>query len=421
MHGIRAQRGQTSAEYLGVVVVVAALVAGLAATGFPARVATSLTGAVCRIVAPGGCATPDAAAEAAADGVAEISDPARNAAPTFGTSGRDWDGDSINGIDLPPADATPAEIRAFFEALDPEAQAALVAKYPEVIGNLDGAPPEARYAANRLNIMREVERLEREGGSAQRIAQLRDMASEDRQIILFDPSGDGRAAEVFGDLDAAEHVAVLVPGATNTLETFDGFNDSAELLQNTMSELWPDRPTATIAWLGYDTPDSLPFGIPVPGPEAIFDGSAEDAASTLPPFLGGIDDGSRHVTVIGHSYGSVAVGLAAREGLAADDIVFLGSPGVRAQNAGELGAYNVWAGLNPNDPIRFVDDISVFGLGHGPQPAHAEFGARRFRTDGAGGHAYYIRDSEAVYNMARIIVGAYDEASLCSGGGDACD
>ena len=414
MHGIRAQRGQTSAEYLGVVVVVAALIAGLTATGFPARVATSLTGAVCRIVSLGGCGPPEAAAE--------TSDPTSSAAPTFGTSGQDWDADaSAGGIDLPPTNSTPEEVRAFFEALDPDAQTALVVKYPDIIGNLDGAQPEARYAANRINIMREVERLERDGGSAELIAQLREMASEHRQIILFDPSGDGRAAEVFGDLDAAEHIAVLVPGATNTLDTFDGFNDSAELLQNTMSELWPDRPTATIAWLGYDTPDSLPFGIPFPGPEAIFDESAEEAAATLPPFLGGINDGSRHVTVIGHSYGSVALGLAAREGLAADDIVFLGSPGVRARNAGELGEYNVWAGLNPKDPIRFVDTISVFGLGHGPQPAHAEFGARRFRTDGAVGHAYYIRDSEAVYNLARIIAGAYDEASLCSGGGDACD
>jgi hypothetical protein len=415
MHRTPAQRGQTSAEYLGVVVVVAVVIAGLAATGFPQRVGSALTQTVCRIVSLGGCGSAEAAAEA------RDAAGSNGSAPTFGTSANDWDADSIDGIDLPPSGATPEEVRAFFDRLDPEAQAALAAKYPEIIGNLDGAPPEVRYAANRINIMREVERLEREGGDAERIERLRAMASEDRQIILFDPSGDGRAAEVFGDLDAAEHVAVLVPGATNTLDTFDGFNDSAELLHTTTSELWPDRPTATIAWLGYDTPDSLPFGIPFPGPEAIFDESADQAATTLPPFLEGINQSGRHVTVIGHSYGSVAVGLAAREGLAADDIVFLGSPGVRARNATELGHNNVWAGLNPNDPIRFVDNVSVLGAGHGPQPAHGEFGARRFRTDGAGGHAYYVRDSEAVNNMARIIVGSYDEASLCSGTGDECD
>jgi Alpha/beta hydrolase len=213
---------------------------------------------------------------------------------------------------------------------------------------------------------------------------------------------------------------VLVPGAGNTLDNFEGFNDSAELVQGTAAELWPDRDTATIAWLGYDTPDFLPL-IPFPGFGATVGESAEGAAETLPPFLEGIDRDDLHVTVIGHSYGSVAVGLSARERIAADDIVFIGSPGVRAATAAELGAYNVWAGLNPGDPIRWVDNISVLGIGHGPQPAHPPFGARRFRTDGASGHAYYVRDSESLYNMVRIVVGEYQETTVCRGNGDRCD
>ena len=84
MHRTRAQRGQTSTEYLGVVVVVAAVIAGLAATGFPQRVGSALTETVCRIVSLGGCGTSGA----------ETTSPAAatGGPPTFGTSANDWDG-----------------------------------------------------------------------------------------------------------------------------------------------------------------------------------------------------------------------------------------------------------------------------------------------------------------------------------------
>ncbi|MEK8109345.1 alpha/beta hydrolase [Micromonospora sp. M12] len=42
--------------------------------------------------------------------------------------------------------------------------------------------------------------------------------------------------------------------------------------------------------------------------------------------------------MLGHSYGSLVVGVAAREhGLAADALVFVGSPGVGVSHAAELG------------------------------------------------------------------------------------
>ena len=42
-----------------------------------------------------------------------------------------------------------------------------------------------------------------------------------RQILAFDPTGRGRAAEVFGDLGTAERVSVVVPGVDTDLLTFE--------------------------------------------------------------------------------------------------------------------------------------------------------------------------------------------------------
>ena len=74
----------------------------------------------------------------------------------------------------------------------------------------------------------------------------------DRHFLLFDPEGDGRAAEVFGDLTSARHVAVVVPGMNNDLNNFTG--GDAERVQHQASQFDPDQ-VATIQWLGYDTPE----------------------------------------------------------------------------------------------------------------------------------------------------------------------
>ena len=62
MSGLRREKGQTSAEYLGVVVVVAVIIGGIAATGLGSRIAEFLEGAVCRIV-QGDCGGFDAAGD----------------------------------------------------------------------------------------------------------------------------------------------------------------------------------------------------------------------------------------------------------------------------------------------------------------------------------------------------------------------
>lgn len=91
-----------------------------------------------------------------------------------------------------------------------------------------------------------------------------------------------------------------------------------------------------------------------------------------------------------HSYGSVVCGLAASR-LRARDLVVLGSPGMRADDVADLrtGA-RVWAAKDATDWIDDVPNVEVAGLGHGPDPAAPEFGARRVPADDARGHTGYF-------------------------------
>src|SRR4051812_44088073 len=109
----RTERGQTTAEYLGVLVVVAAVIAALVLSGIGPAIADGVSRALCRIMA--------------------TTCPAR-ATETGPLT-----------IDLAKLrKASPAEARRMLADLSSAEQRRLVALVPEVIGALDGAPAQMR-------------------------------------------------------------------------------------------------------------------------------------------------------------------------------------------------------------------------------------------------------------------------------------
>jgi hypothetical protein len=96
----------------------------------------------------------------------------------------------------------------------------------------------------------------------------------------------------------------------------------------------------------------------------------------------------------------------------ADDVVLVGSPGVEAYDAGQLGAPDhIWVGRAPTDPIALAANTV-----HGLDPASPLFGGRRFRTGMAVGHSQYYgepdgRENESSRNIARIVAGDYGKVS----------
>ncbi|MBE1492060.1 alpha/beta hydrolase [Plantactinospora soyae] len=254
-----------------------------------------------------------------------------------------------------------------------------------------GAAPVAAAPARFVDAYPEVARAMRAAGTP-----YADWVGTGRSFLAFDPHGDGLAVEVLGDLGTADRIAVLVPGVDNTLRDFDrGLGGvsrrapsvQARILYDEIRAAQPDARVAVLAWLGYDPPNGL-------GRAAARQESARPGAQALLDLVRTL---ARHrpaatVTLIGHSYGALVIGLAA-PALPAQvtGIVTVGGVGMGVDEVGELhtGA-TVWAAEAPDDWIRWLPPLQVLGFGHGVRPAAPGFGARRMPVDGVTGHDGYL-------------------------------
>lgn len=209
----------------------------------------------------------------------------------------------------------------------------------------------------------------------------------DAWLLGFDPRGDGRLIVAFGDAATTPHVATFVPGAGASLAQTAGELERAVSLRERAGQS-----TSVIMWLGYDPPDFA---------DAILQRSARDAAGALRAFQNGIisnhDGPIRQLTVIGHSYGSVVVGVAGRTGsLPADDLIVVGSPGMGIRSATDVPS-RVWASTASNDPIRLAPPII-----HGPDPIARGFGARIFHSAPMGHSGYFDPANPALDTMTAV-------------------
>jgi len=110
------------------------------------------------------------------------------------------------------------------------------------------------------------------------------------------------------------------------------------------------------------------------------------------------------VTLLGHSYGSMVVGLAAPHLPEVHDLVTLGSPGMGAGHAADLGGATVWSALAPHDWIRRIPQLRVLGVGLGKRPTSPGFGAHLLPTDGVAGHDYYLVPGSATLRAVTDVV-----------------
>ncbi|WP_405788181.1 alpha/beta hydrolase [Streptomyces sp. NBC_01367] len=262
----------------------------------------------------------------------------------------------------------------------------------------EDAAPRSRYAANSANLA-EAARTAEDADRPGRAARLRAMGSGGAaQFLTFDGRGRGRAVEVFGELESADRVAVLVPGSDTMLDTYERFRAGAVSLQQRLQAEHPR--SAVVAWLGYDTPATVSTTV-------LSADRADAAAAELAPFLHRLRElsgpGAR-LSLLCHSYGSVVCARTAT-GSAVSDMALFGSPGTGAGSARELptGA-RVWAGRGSGDWIGNVPHVRFGGIGFGTDPVDPAFGARAF-TAGAVGHSDYLKPgTESLDSLAAIVL-----------------
>ncbi|GGS46919.1 MULTISPECIES: alpha/beta hydrolase [Streptomyces] len=331
-----------------------------------------------------------------------------------------WEHGRIGGHGLPDPQAQPTKLARFFASLTAQDRASLVRKYPLALGNMNGAPPELRYRANRvaLDQARKVERERMRDSrltaagkqeAGRRMHRFEDLMEQGRHILAFDPEGSGRVAEVFGNLRRADRVSVVVPGVDTDLLTFQRTQRKysapvgmAEALHAAERAASPSTRTAVIAWADYTAPSGL-------GIDSATAMRAVEGAARLNTLVRALP-GDKPVSLFCHSYGSVVCGVAARslpDRVA--DIAVAGSPGMRVEKAAQLHTTaRVWAMRDADDWIQDVPYLEVGGLGHGADPVSAGFGARVLSAQGAKGHAGYFEPGTAsLMNFAEIGVGAY--------------
>ncbi|MFD6585548.1 alpha/beta hydrolase [Streptomyces anulatus] len=358
-----------------------------------------------------------------------------------------------------PEDKSPAERKKWWDGLTEEQRQEYLKIAPDLIGGLDGIPAVARDEANRNYLPVLIDEVARQGGDEGKtkldaLRMIQDRLGESSHPPMFllgvGDEGNGRAIVSYGNPDASRHVAAYVPGLGTKLDgdfvtgTMKRAEDTAIGAQDV------DPSSASIVWLGYDAPQSA---------DVMTKGDAQRGAPAYNDFMAGLSatnaNEDPHVTAIGHSYGSLTVGTAAKEsgGIpGVDDVILLGSPGVDAQRATELGVGkdHVFVGAADNDPVTHLPTKgesalaagpawvlggpeavrranSLFDVGNddlyfGKDPASEAFGAQRFEVDDgprmvleAGkfdAHSQYftpVKDQESARNIANIIGGRSED------------
>ncbi len=320
---------------------------------------------------------------------------------------------------VPPANASVETNRHWWNTLTDAQRTELIATYPDLIGNRDGIPVEARDAANRSRLPGLIALAE---GDQQTVAaqfgtdsdqykaataKLDDLRAvekaatnpenvapgSERKLILLDTTNgrQTRAAVSVGNPDKADHVSVTTPGLDTTVTSIGGMTNEAAALQKEAQFQLSQEPgregetVATVAWIGYDPPQvksQEEFGDIATGVSEVGQtGQAAEGGQLLNQFYNGLEashEGSEapHITAVGHSYGSLTTGLALQNGEhPVTDMVVYGSPGIAAETPQQLGLDNGHAYVmrTDDDPIKWsqdgpaivgkVNDYGVPGLG----------------------------------------------------------
>lgn len=383
----------------------------------------------------------------------------------------------LDSIPPPPKDGSPKANAAWWDHLTPQQRADYLSVHPGAIGAMNGLPAEVRDEANRvvLDEARAQAQLKLDAWDAKEPQRYSDWvdpitgqptqtrewedwkakrealkapltglnAVENRlnmtgveglpeaYLLGISPDAndhDGRVIIANGNPDTADHTAVYVPGTKTHLGAIEKDIVRGERLWKASSAEAPGEQISTITWFDYNAPNNIP--------QATLDKYSEQGAPTLNDFM----DGTRvahegasgpghpsHTTVIGHSYGSTLAGVAAQEDRGhskaplADDVIAVGSPGMQAAHADDLGIKHghVWA-MRASD---FSDDGAVVGggriVGLGGDftvPTDINFGSNVMDSDAKDHGGYWDmhgkQSSMALRNQARVIVGKYGKVQL---------
>ena len=223
-----------------------------------------------------------------------------------------------------------------------------------------------------MNDYQESQLTKQIAASDQKIALYQDIMANNRQIIAFDPSGNGKIAELIGNIGPnTKNVGVLVPGLNTNMSDFNDYaHDASSFVQAA-----PQGNLAMVAWANGTFPQNLgaaasPSYAQADGP-ALADFSHQ-LRDQINQYAGPGND--VQVTYAGHSYGGAIVGLAEQNGLDANRTLYVEPAGMGHDVWSPSDLHDTqpnvqrYAMTAPGDPIADIQGVQLFGLGHGADP-----------------------------------------------------
>lgn len=231
-----------------------------------------------------------------------------------------------------------------------------------------------------------LDQLQQSGGSADdikdaqaRIALYKSLLDDSRQVVVFDDSGNGRIAELFGQVGSdTRNVGVLVPGTHAGMASHDYYAGVAQSWVNQD----PNHGLAMVVYTDGRNPQNLLTQSPFPQyAQAVGPDLAAFTASTRAEMLANAPGAA--LTVAGHSYGSADVGAARLDpSFTADRVMSVEGAGVGP------GIYSVsdlppaqqsvpmYSMTAPNDPIALIqNDSPLYPAAHALSPLFPPLGA----------------------------------------------
>ncbi len=325
-------------------------------------------------------------------------------------------------------------VAGWWNTLPTESKVVLTSAAPEIVGNLNGVPYAFRDVANRTFLNQTIDRLTAElenGVGRSQATVLRDrlntlneiesalgsaQARPMRELVSLSVGDEPTAAIALGDLDRADYVSYLIPGMFFGVQAQIGeWVDTAAGLyveQTSWLRLFSEvgsaeanKTVATVAWIGYQTPNLLNVGS-----LDLADKGRDALTATVQGLQASRGAEQPFVSILAHSYGSTAALMAlAQDDLTVDALALVGSPGGPAESVADLNVRGeVFVGEAGWDPIP---NSAFFGR----DPGAASFGAEKMSVAGgfdhiaheklkaATGHnEYFGTGTESLRNLALI-------------------
>ncbi|MCD5350738.1 alpha/beta hydrolase [Kineosporia mesophila] len=370
----------------------------------------------------------------------------------------------------PAKDATPAQVKAWWDALTEDEQKEIEEKHPEWPNNRNGLPSDVLDRANKAmlpkyqeqvkndlekvrdklrhtlpddlarqyELRRQLGILEKKQASLNEVQKMINDADQvaeetgipsDLMVLSLDISKERAQAVIsHGDPDTADHVGVFTPGLTSTV---DGMGDYVEHMRNMRdkAETSLNRDAATkgesvamITWLGYQAPQISPESLAnLDGTSVASSGTAKAGGASLANFFQGIDikNSGADITALGHSYGSTTTGYALQHaGTGVDRVAFFGSPGLGTDDVNDI---NVPTGQIYYEEARQdgVGDLEAFGKDPTEMKGVTQLNPEAYDDSDEGhlnavtGHTAYLDEgSTSAHNLGSLVAGQEEKLVL---------